>query len=93
MTLWDQQQANFNALFASISEDVGVAGPLSPDEIQNMDFLACIIRDCFAVNLSAVQEFVSILAFWAGFIIAKVDQNQRSKLFHDIALAFVIACK
>lgn len=77
---------------ASISDEIGIGKPLSPNEIQNLDRLTYVIVGCFAVHLSAVHKFVSSFASCAYSIVDYVDQNQSVKLWQGIASANVIWC-
>lgn len=72
-TLLVQQQAALYNLFASLIKDVGFVGPLAHDGVDYLNVADYVVNSCIAAHLSSGQAFVRGLAFWADFIIDKVD--------------------
>jgi hypothetical protein len=91
-TLLDQQQAALDDLVTSFIDDAVIVGQLSPEAIANLEVLEHVISGRYAIQLSAVQEFVSGLASWADSIVDEVDPVHRSNVWNNIASVYVTAC-
>ncbi|KAH9554008.1 hypothetical protein CY35_08G042000 [Sphagnum magellanicum] len=79
-TLLEQQQAALNDLVAFFIDDVGVTGLLTTESIRNLDTSTHVISGFYAVSISSVQEFLSVLShelvkFAAAQYICKIRQN------------------